>query len=624
MDKSRQILSDLTIYSKYAKYLPDKKRRETWEEIVMRTVQTHIKRFPNLEDEIIQNFMYVLDKKVLPSMRFLQFGGMPIEINPARGYNCSYAPVDHIDVFSEAMFLLLSGCGFSFSVQKHHVDKLPELRGPLKRKRKYLINDSIIGWADAIKQLIHAYFESKSDPDFDYRDIREKGAPLITSGGKAPGPQPLKDCIHNIRKILDNALEERGPGAKLKPIEAHDLLCFIADAVLSGGIRRAACLSGFSYDDEEMLTSKANSWFDTHPERQRSNNSVVLLRRKLNKESFDKIFTLIQLSRFGEPGLILSHDKDYLFNPCGESSLKPNSFCNLSTIVASDIDSQEEFNNRARAASFISTLQASYTDFHYLRDIWKTNTEKDSLLGVSITGLANKGFLSLDFSEAANIVKKENEKVAKLININKAARTTLAKPEGTTSCVVGSSSGVHAWYSKYYIRRIRLNKEEPLYKYLIRAIPNLIEDDIFKPHIQAVVSLPIKAPEDSITREQETAKDLIERCVKLNSTWIKGGHRSGANTHNISATITVKDDEWSSIKEYVWENINSINGMTFYRYDGGDYPQRPFEECTEEKYNELMSYTRNIDLSKVIEDCDNTALKEQSACAGGSCELTHA
>lgn len=624
MDKSeisRKILSDITVYSKYARYLQDQKRRETWEEIVLRTIGTHVRKYKDLEDEIYSNFSYVYDKKVLPSMRFLQFAGLPIEINPARGYNCSYAPVDHVDVFSEAMFLLLSGCGFSFSVQKHHIDKLPELVGPLKRRRKYLINDSIIGWADAIKQLVYAYFYGKSDPDFDYRDIRQKGSLLVTSGGKAPGPQPLKDCVHNIRKILDVALEDRGSGTSLRPIEAHDICCWIADAVLSGGIRRAACLSGFSFDDGEMMASKANAWFDSHPERQRSNNSVVLLRRKLTKSSFDRIFTLIQASRFGEPGFILSHDKEYLFNPCGEASLQNNSFCNLSSIVASDIITQEELNNRARAAAFIGTIQAGYTDFHYLRDIWKKNTEKDALLGVSITGLASEKFLSLDLKEAANVVLEENERVAKLIGINNASRTTLAKPEGTTSCVVGSSSGVHAWHSKYYIRRIRLSKDEAIYNYLKRAIPRLIEDDVCKPHTQAVVSLPMKAPEGAITRD-ESAKDLLERCVRLNKEWIRPGHRKGANTHNVSATINVKNNEWEEVKEIVWKNIDNINGMTFYAYDGGNYPQRPFEECTKSEYEELLGFARNIDLSKIIEENDDTNLSGESACSGGACTIT--
>jgi len=626
MDIARRILSDITIYSKYAKYIPAKKRRETWEEIVSRTLNMHLDNFKHLGDEFLTEIenahSYILDKKVLPSMRFLQFAGLALEINPARGYNCSYGPVDHIDIFSEAMFLLLSGCGFSFSVQQHHVEQLPELIGPSKRKRKYLINDSIIGWADAVKQLIYAYFEGKSLPIFDYRDIRQKGALLITAGGKAPGPQPLKDCIHNIKKVLDAALEERGTGTPLTSLESHDIMCYIADSVMSGGIRRAACLSGFSYNDEEMLASKSNDWFDTRPERQRSNNSVVLLRRKLTKDSFDRIFNLIEMSRYGEPGIILSNDKDYLFNPCGEASLRPHSFCNLTTIVASDITTQEEFNNRARAAALLGTLQASYTDFHYLREIWKKNTEKDALLGVSMTGIASKSFLKLNFTEAAEIVKKENKKIAKLIGINKAARTTLAKPEGSTSCVVGSSSGVGAWHSLYYIRRLRVSKNEPLYSYLKKVIPALLEDDVSKPHLQSILSLPMKAPDDAITRT-ESAKDTINRCVKLTKEWILPGHISGANTHNVSATINVKDEEWPEVKQLVWDNIKVINGMTFYRYDGGDYPQRPFEECTEETYNTLLNLAKNIDITKIKEDQDDTTLFAEAACSGGSCTITN-
>jgi hypothetical protein len=938
MNDSIKILSDITTYNKYAKYIPELYRRETWEETVLRTISMHVNKYPNLESEIYENFSHTLNKEVLPSMRMLQFAGLPIEINNARGYNCSFAAIDDIRIFSEAMFLLLSGCGFSYSVQKHHIEKLPELVGPSTKKRNYLVEDSIIGWADAVRILIESYYKNKSMPVFDYRDIRAKGSRLITSGGKAPGPQPLKDCIHNIQKILDSALE-RGRGTKLKTIEAHDIMCFIADAVLSGGIRRAACLAGFSFDDEEMLFCKSGDWYDTNPQRQRANNSVVLLKRKLDKKSFDYIFDIIQKSQFGEPGVVVTNDKDYLYNPCqpswaklltptglkefkdvnigdkiwskegwttiinkfstgikkvykyqttagifygtdnhrllsngvkveakncesidslsgnfeddfdvnvqdimdglvlgdgsvhkasnnlvhlyvgkkdgdyfdseisqlildhrpgikdtayeisttitheelpktylrrvptrymfdknkcvgflrglfsangtvikniiklktaskglmedvqlmlnslgirsyfttnketevefsngvytckesydinitkdrdkfvkiigfiqkykndkislnvknkaykqtydvigreyiseeavfditvdnnshtywthgcdvsncGEASLKTETFCNLTTINMSIVKTQEDFNRFARVAAFIGTLQASYTNFHYLRESWKRNTEKDSLIGISMTGLASEHVLNLNFEEAVKHVLDENERVSKLLGINKAARTTLIKPEGTASIVLGCSNGVHSWHSQYYIRRIRLNKDEPLYKYLITEIPELIEDEHFKPKTIGVLSMPVKAPDDAITRDGETAIQLIERCVKLNKEWIQPGHRSGANTHNVSCTISIKDAEWDEVRSYVWENKDFINGMTFFKYDGGEYIQAPFETCTKEVYESMLSKVKSIDLTKVIEEENVIDHKQITACAGGACEVT--
>jgi ribonucleoside-diphosphate reductase alpha chain len=435
VDISKEVLSEVICYMKYAKYLPDKKRRETWEELVDRNKFTHIRKYPQLIDEISNAYKFVYDKKVLPAMRSLQFGGKAMEINNVRGFNCSFLPINSINAFSEIMFLLLSGSGVGFSVQKHDVEKLPILKGPVNtpniRKRKYLIGDSIIGWASAIKELINSYFKNEREIEFDFRDIRPKGAHLITAGGKAPGPQPLKDCIHNIRKVLDNALTERGVNCKLKPIEVHDVICYIADAVLAGGIRRSATISIFSIDDEEMMTCKYGNWWESNPQRGRANNSVMLLRHKIKEKDFFDLWKKVELSGSGEPGIIFSNDKTFGMNPCAEAALKPFSFCNLTTINVNNIDSQEEFNSRCRAAAFLGTLQASYTDFHFLNEQWTEQTEKDALLGVSLTGIASNGFLEkMDLTQGANIVLEENERVAKMIGINKASRTTLVKPEG--------------------------------------------------------------------------------------------------------------------------------------------------------------------------------------------------
>lgn len=618
MELSNNILSDITVYMKYAKYLPKENRRETWGELVTRNKEMHQKKYPHIKDEIENVYTLVYDKKILPSMRSLQFGGKPIEISPNRVYNCAYLPIDHVDAFSETMFLLLGGTGVGFSVQKHHVESLPDIKKPNpNRNRRYLIGDSIEGWADAIKMLVESYFGIKSStPIFDFSDIRHKGALLVTSGGKAPGPQPLKDCIHNIKKVLD----AKSDGEKLSPIEVHDIVCHIADAVLAGGIRRAALISLFSADDNEMISCKSGNWWELNPQRGRSNNSAVLLRHKITKEFFLDLWKRIELSGAGEPGIYLSNDKDWGTNPCCEIGLRPYQFCNLCEVNASDIESQEDFEKRVRGAAFIGTLQAGYTDFHYLRDVWKRTTEKDALIGVGMTGIGSGVVLGYDMKLAAKAVKEENERVAKLIGINNAARTTTVKPSGTSSLVLGTSSGIHAWHNDYYVRRIRVGKNEAIYTYLSVNHPELVEDEIFRPHDTAVISIPQKSPEGSILR-YESSFDLLERVKKVSQEWIKPGHRGGQNSHNVSATISLKEDEWEYAGEWMWENRKFYNGLSVLPYNGGTYQQAPFEDCDVETYEKMMKSLTNIDLSKVIELQDNTNLSGEVACGGGACEI---
>ena len=435
-----QILSEITTHLKYAKFVPEKNRRETWDELVTRNKEMHLKKFPNLAEEIEAAYKFVYDKKVLPSMRSMQFAGKPIEINNARIFNCSYLPIDDYRAFSEIMFLLLSGCGVGYSVQTHHVEQLPEIRKPLKSKR-YLVGDSIEGWADAVRMLTKAYFGYTSTaPLFDFRDIRAKGASLITVGGKAPGPEPLKIALIHMQAILDRKQD----GEKLTTLECHDIICHLADAVLSGGIRRAALIALFNLHDEDMLTCKFGAWWEDNPQRGRANNSAVLLRNMIDKNTFLNLWKKIEASNSGEPGFLFTNDKDAGTNPCAEINLKANQFCNLCEINASDLETQEEYNARAKAAAFIGTLQASYTDFHYLRDVWRKTTEKEALLGIGMTGIASGAVFKLNMKEAAKIACDENERLAKVIGINKAARVTTVKPSGTTSLVLGTSSGIHA------------------------------------------------------------------------------------------------------------------------------------------------------------------------------------
>ena len=619
MELASEILSNITVYMKYAKYIPELNRRETWDELVTRNKQMHIKKYPDLKDQIEEVYKLVYEKKVLPSMRSLQFGGKPIEISPNRVYNCAYLPIDHVDSFHETMFLLLGGTGVGYSVQKHHVSKLPPINKPYeKRRRRFLIGDSIEGWADAIKVLMKSYMGDRrsSRISFDYSDIRPKGAQLVTSGGKAPGPQPLKECLVKLKGIL----QAKEDGDQLTTVEVHDIICHIADAVLAGGIRRAALISLFSADDHEMIACKSGNWWETNPQRGRSNNSAVLMRHKITKDYFMNLWERVEKSGAGEPGIYFNNDKDWGTNPCCEIALRPYQFCNLCEVNVSDLESQDDLNERVKAAAFIGTLQAGYTDFHYLREIWQETTEKDALIGVSMTGIGSGTVLGYDMEKAAQLVKRENTRVAKLIGINKAARCTTVKPAGTTSLALGTSSGIHAWHNDYYIRRIRVGKNESMYKYLAEHHPELIEDEYFRPHDTAVISIPQKAPEGSILRT-ESPFDLLNRVKKIATEWVKPGHRKGSNTHNVSATISLKPEEWLDAGEWMWDNREYYNGLSVLPYDGGTYTQAPFEDIDLNKYQELMQSLKQVDLSNITETEDNTDLSGELACAGGACEI---
>tara|TARA_R110002110_G_scaffold39599_4_gene127591 strand:+ start:11776 stop:13632 length:1857 start_codon:yes stop_codon:yes gene_type:complete len=617
MELASEILSNITVHMKYARYLEDEERRETWRELVTRNKHMHQKKYPHLFDDIEEAYELVYDRKVLPSMRSLQFGGKPIEISPNRIYNCAYLPIDDFRAFGETLFLLLGGTGVGYSVQSHHIEKLPEIKKPNPGKvKRYLIGDSIEGWADSVKVLMKSYFRGTATLDFDFSDIRSKGSQLITSGGKAPGPEPLKNCLRHIKSILN----EKEDGDQLRPIEVHDIICYIADAVLAGGIRRAALISLFSADDDEMIASKYGNWHELNPQRGRANNSAVLLRHKVEEEFFLQLWEKIKLSNSGEPGIYFSNDKDYGTNPCCEIALRPFQFCNLCEVNASTVEGQEDLEARIRAATLIGTLQAGYTNFHYLRSVWQRTTEREALLGISLTGIASNKIQDLDVKAGAMAATKKNKEVAAAIGIKCAARVTTIKPAGTTSLALGCSSGIHAWHSEYYIRRIRVGKSEPIYGYLSQNHPELVEDEYFRPHDTAVISVPQKAPEGSTLRT-ESALDLLQRIKWFSKNWIKPGHSKGQNTHNISATISIREDEWEAVGQWMWKNRGCYNGISCLPYDGGSYVQEPFEDCSEETYEEMMKHLRDVDLTQIREVEDNTDLKGELACAGGSCEI---
>jgi ribonucleoside-diphosphate reductase alpha chain len=615
MDLGLEALSKITVFSKYAKYIPELNRRETWDEIISRYEAMMIKKYPYLEESIKESIPMIRDKKVLPSMRALQFAGAAAEVNNARIYNCCYLPIDSLHSFSESMFLLLGGTGVGYSVQRHHVAELPEIKKPGKG-RTYLVEDSIMGWADAVKVLMKAYLEGSFLPKFDYRAVREKGARLVTAGGKAPGPEPLKLCLTHVQAMLDRKAE----GEKLSPLDCHDILCHIANSVLAGGIRRSAMISLFDHDEEEMITCKYGNWWEINEQRGRANNSAVLKRGEVTEEEFFALWKRIEASGSGEPGLYWSNNKDWGTNPCCEIALRPYQFCNLCEVNVSDIEDQYDLNNRVAAAAFFGTLQAGFTDFHYLRPIWAKTTQHDALLGIGMTGIGSGEIMKYDLKMAANVAKKVNQMISEKTGINEAARISCVKPSGTTSLVLGTASGIHAWHNDFYLRTMRFNKNEDIAMYLMKNHPELVEDDVLRPQDTICVRIPVKAPEDSILRT-ETAIDTLERVKHFSTDWINAGHVHGDNTHNVSATISIKEDEWKTVGDWMWENREFYNGLSVLPYWGGTYQQAPFEDITQEKYNSLISELKEIDITKIKEVDDTVNFNESVACGGGACEL---
>jgi len=616
MDLGLDALSKITVFSKYAKYISKIKRRETWDEIVDRYQGMMIKKYPKLELAIVESAKFIREKKVLPSMRALQFAGPAMEVNNARGYNCAYLPVDSLYSFSETMFLLLGGSGVGYSVQKHHVEQLSTIKKQQTYKhRNYLIEDSIMGWADAVKMLMKFYFEGGLKPKFDFRAIRHKGARLVTAGGKAPGPEPLKIALAHIDAIM----ERKEDGSKLSSLECHDIMCHIANSVLAGGIRRSAMISLFSHDDEEMITCKYGNWWELNEQRGRSNNSAVLKRGEVGEEEFKSLWKRIEASGSGEPGIYWTNDLDWGTNPCCEIGLRPFQFCNLCEVNVSDIESQEDLNNRVAVASFFGTLQAGFYDFHYLRPIWAKTTAKDALLGIGMTGIGSGKILKCNLELVANTAKTVNRDISGLIGTNEAARITCIKPSGTTSLVLGTASGIHAWHAPYYLRTMRFNKNEDIAMYLEINHPELCEDDILRPKDTLCVRIPVKSPEGSILRT-ETAIETLERVKRFSLEWIKPGHINGANTHNVSATISMRND-WEEVGQWMWENREVYNGLSVLPLDDHSYVQAPFEDITEEQYNEKVKALTSVDLTKVMELDDSVDFGAIAACGGGGCEI---
>lgn len=638
------LLSEITTHNKYAKYVDDSlERKEAWTDIINRATGMHLKKFPELAPDIEKAFDFVRSKRVMPSMRSLQFAGLAIELNPARIYNCAFLPVNDVKAFGEIMFLLLSGCGVGYSVQRHHVEQLPKLKmASSERTRRFLIQDSIEGWADAVKALAKSHFNGTARIVFDYRAIRAKGSRLNTAGGIAPGHEGLQTALLRIDQIF----VRKQPGSQLSTLDVHDIICHIASAVLSGGIRRSAMIALFDVDDHDMFLAKTGAFYEKDQQRCFSNNSCVLLRSEMDREKYMSIWERILAIGTGEPGIFLTNDLEMGTNPCCEISLQPYQFCNLTEIDAAHFEDngvEMEFYERCRIAAFIATLQASFTDFHYLRSHWKKTTEREALIGVGLTGLASKRLTNDMLKRGAEIVTAENERVAKIIGIRKAHRCTTLKPSGTTSILMNTSSGISAWYDHFYYRRLRLNTESLVYRSLKHVIPWCLESDVIRPHDTAVLTLPMRSTsEAAIIRSQETAQQFLERVKEVFTYWITPGHRKGSNTNNISSTCNVRETERMEVIEWLFHNRDFYNGITVFPFDDSEsvYKQLPFESIDEATFDSetakleqvrtqlmemLVSWSGNS--SQTVEEKVSEAIEMsvdlEPACSGTSCELTH-
>lgn len=598
-------LQDYTFTAKYASYLPEKKRRETWHEANDCVLQMHKKRLPEIADELEWAFGLAKQKRAIGSQRTLQFAGPAIEQHNVRGYNCCASYIDRPRVFQEIMYALLCGCGVGFSVQKHHIAKLPDLINykPTETK-EFTIPDSIEGWADAIGILVCSYFANSHYSEwtgkrirFRYNKIRPKGSPFSHGCGKAPGPDGLRNAIEKIRGLLDRVID--AGQKRLKPIDAYDIIMHSSDAVLSGGIRRSATICIFSHDDEEMMNAKTGNWFNENPQRGRSNNSAALLR---NNTSFAEFNKLVEASRsFGEPGFLWVDNLESLYNPCveanffayndlGESGFQ---FCNLSSINGKKCNTKELFFEAVKAATIIGTAQAAYTNFPYLGSVTEQITRREALLGVSITGIMDNPEILLDpkiQQEAAQLAVKVNEEIAKKIGINSSARITLLKPEGSSSCVLGSASGIHPHHAKRYIRRVQANKMEAPAQLFVRENPMAAEESVWSANnTDIVLNFCIEVPDGAKTKNDLSAIEFLENVKSTQQNWVAYGRVAERCTqpwltHNVSNTVNVKPDEWEDVSRFIYDNRQYFSGISLLPFSGDkDYPQAPFVKVLNEK-----------------------------------------
>jgi len=598
-----QELQNYTFVSKYARWIEDKNRRETWKEAVDRVKNMMHTQYPNVKEDIDWAYDMMYKKKVLGSQRALQFGGEPILKRHAKIYNCTSSYCDRLRFFQECFWLLLCGSGTGFSVQKHHVAKLPTLEHDIPDNNegtKYVIEDSIEGWADALGVLLSSYFSKPIEEFkiykntyvvFDYSNIRPKGSSLASGVGKAPGFEPLQNGLEKIRTLLDRCVANGQK--KLRPVDAYDIVMHSSDAVLSGGVRRSASLALFSPDDEEMAKAKTGNWYIENPQRARSNNSALLLKNETTFEEFQELMESVK--EFGEPGFIWSDSTEMTFNPCVEVGMWPVDEesgksgwqgCNLSTINCSSIEDEDDFYERCKAAAIIGTLQAGFTKLDYLGEITCRIFEREALLGVSLTGTMEKHDLILSekvLRAGAKIAVETNKDLSKKIKINQAARVTCLKPEGTSSSMLGTSSGIHPHHAKRYIRHVQANVLEAPYQHFKKLNPQACEKSSWSANnTDEVIKFPIEVPDGAKLKNQLPAVEMLSIVKDTQKNWVQSGKNRSLCTqeylsHNVSNTVTVKPDEWDDVTKYIYDNRKYFAGISLIPQSGDkDYTQAPF------------------------------------------------
>lgn len=598
---STKHLQDYVFNARYARWDGERNRRETWEESVDRVFAMHRRRYAacGVEDDIALAEAAMRDKLVLGSQRALQFGGKPIEDKHARLYNCTASYCDRPRFFQEAFWLLLCGCGVGFSVQRHHIARLPEISRPTGQRVVIAVDDSIEGWADSLGSLLASYFiqpyseDERNVVEFDYSAVRPKGAPLASGSGTAPGPGPLRRSLECIRAVLDMRTIVAGSRAKLRPIDCYDIVMHAADAVLSGGVRRSATICLFSPEDEEMASAKTGDWFTRNPQRGRSNNSALLLRDRTDRARFQSLMTKVR--EFGEPGFVWADSTEIVYNPCVEIGLYPVDvesgktgwgFCNLTEINLKACVTSDDFARAARASAILGTLQAGYTDFPYLGEITERIVRREALLGCSMTGMMDNPAIAFDSAlqrRMARLILDVNAEVASRIGISPAARATCVKPAGTSSCVLGTSSGIHPHHARRYFRRVQANVSEPSMARFKELNPQAVEQSVWNPNgTDQVITFCIEAPESALTRDRLDATRLLEYVKLTQENWVDAGRRPERCAkewlrHNVSNTISVRADEWDAVAGFIFDNRHAFAGVSLLPYGGDlDYPQAPF------------------------------------------------
>ena len=656
------MIADYVFRSKYAKFNKELMRRECWSEATNRMMSMHISQFPEVSEELEECRAAMVKKRITGSQRALQFGGKPALSKNMRIYNCVSSYADRPRFFGELLWLLMCGCGVGYSLQKHHVNSLPQVQ-ETGYPYTHIIDDNIESWADAVNALFEAYFYGSSLPYFKYSEIRPKGSP-VSVGGQSSGPEPLRKALDHLDDILRSRI-----GEKLSTVDVFDCCCHIADLA---AIRRAATIATFDIDDEDMLNAKVGNWFEDNPQRGRANISAVVTERT-SRESFDRVFK--STKEFGEPGLIFLESKEHTVNPCVEILMCPTlvskdgnvvenytkdlldfenrefwirkgytfesgwQACNLSTINASKLKTPEDLREAARLAATLGTVQSAYTNTGYLGDVSKRIMEREHLLGVSICGILDNPSICLNptaLRNAAAAANLANSVVAQKLGISPASRITCVKPEGTTSLVLGTSSGIHPHHAKRYIRRVNANQSEPIFQKFFSANPHAVEDSLWG--ADKVVAFALEAPQGALTRSDISAIEFMEMSKTVYENWVVPGtskDRLEGGTHNVSITVTVMDEEWGYVQDYLWKNKGKFCGVSFLSFSGDyTYPQAPYQEVSPPSdqsssaeikawalWNDLKKKTQSVNYNDVVETTDTTNPTLEPACSGGQCEL---